>query len=64
MVAMPHRPNIVSLIDPDKATLIDVRSKKLSKTIPKWGGICTRDGKYGLYAPTRCVICILTFILR
>lgn len=23
------------------------------RCVPKWNGSCTRDGKFGLYAPTR-----------
>lgn len=53
IVAMPHRSNLVAVINPDKGMLFDIRTKKLLKSIPKWGGFCTKDGKYGLYAPTR-----------
>jgi len=52
-VAMPHRANLVAVINPDKGMLFDIRTKKYLKSVPKWGGICTKDGKYGLYAPTR-----------
>lgn len=55
LVAMPNRPNFVAMIDPDKAVLVDIRGRKISKTLPKWGGMCTKDGKYGLYAPTRYI---------
>ncbi|XP_050546334.1 NACHT and WD repeat domain-containing protein 2 isoform X3 [Daktulosphaira vitifoliae] len=53
IVAMPHKANLVAVINPDKGMLFDIRTKKFVKSIPKWGGFCTRDGKYGLYAPTR-----------
>jgi len=53
IVAMPHRANLVAVINPDKGMLFDIRTKKFLKSIPKWGGFCTKDGKYGLYAPTR-----------
>lgn len=53
LVAMPNRPHHVAMIDPDKAVVVDIRGKKIFKTIPKWGGMCTKDGKYGLCAPTR-----------
>lgn len=53
IVAMPHRSNLVAVINPDKGMLFDIRTKKFLKSVPKWGGICTKDGKYGLYAPTR-----------
>lgn len=32
---------------------MDIKSKRHLRSIPKWGGSCTRDGKYGLYAPSR-----------
>lgn len=50
---MPHRANLIAVINPDKGMLFDIRTKKYLKSVPKWGGICTKDGKYGLYAPTR-----------
>ncbi|XP_026816728.1 NACHT and WD repeat domain-containing protein 2 isoform X2 [Rhopalosiphum maidis] len=53
IVAMPHRANLVAVINPDKGMLFDIRTKKFLKSVPKWGGFCTKDGKYGLYAPTR-----------
>lgn len=53
IVAMPHRANLIAVINPDKGMLFDIRTKKLFKSVPKWGGFCTKDGKYGLYAPTR-----------
>jgi len=53
IVAMPHRANLLAVINPDKGMLFDIRTKKFLKSVPKWGGFCTKDGKYGLYAPTR-----------
>ncbi|KAJ8886767.1 hypothetical protein PR048_012979 [Dryococelus australis] len=53
LVPMPHKPNLLALIDSDKGSVLDIRSKRIVRTIPKWGGRCTRDGKYGLYAPSR-----------
>lgn len=50
---MPHKANLVAVISPDKGMLFDIRTKKFLKSVPKWGGFCTKDGKYGLYAPTR-----------
>lgn len=45
--------NQVALIDVDKATIVDIKNKRVVRDVPKWGGSCTKDGKYGLYAPTR-----------
>lgn len=53
LVAMPNRASQIAMIDPEKAMLVDIRLKKITKTIPKWGGMCTKDGRYGLYAPSR-----------
>lgn len=56
LVAMPNRASQVAMIDPEKAMIVDIRLKKITKTIPKWGGMCTKDGRYGLYAPTRYML--------
>ncbi|KAK5645668.1 hypothetical protein RI129_004132 [Pyrocoelia pectoralis] len=53
LVAMPHKPHLIAVISTDKGAIIDIRSKKHLRSIPKWGGSCTKDGKFGLYAPTR-----------
>lgn len=53
MVAMPNKPNLVALVDAEKATILDIKGKRAGRTIPRWGGCCTRDGKFGLYAPSR-----------
>lgn len=55
IVAMPNKSNLVAVIDPDKGSVFDIKTKRLARTIPKWGGMCTRDGKTGLYAPSRFV---------
>ncbi|XP_063218680.1 NACHT and WD repeat domain-containing protein 2 [Bacillus rossius redtenbacheri] len=53
LISMPHKPNLLALIDSDKGSILDVRSKRIVRMIPKWCGRCTKDGKYGLYAPSR-----------
>lgn len=50
---MPHKSHLVAVITTDKGAIIDIRSKKCLRTIPKWSGSITSDGKYGLYAPSR-----------
>ncbi|KAF2357627.1 WD40-repeat-containing domain [Trinorchestia longiramus] len=50
---MPNRPSQVVLIDPDKGNIVDVRSKKFIRSINKWGGKVTSDGRFGLFAPAR-----------
>ena len=29
------------------------QNKKFVRSIPQWGGSCSKDGRYGLYAPSR-----------
>lgn len=52
---MPHKPHLVAVTALDKGAIIDIKNKKHVRTIPKWAGMCTKDGKYGLYAPQRQV---------
>ncbi|KAH1018594.1 hypothetical protein HUJ05_006333 [Dendroctonus ponderosae] len=53
LVAMPHKGHLVAVMATDKGAIIDIRNKKHLRSIPKWGGSVTKDGKYGLYAPQR-----------
>ncbi|XP_014255655.1 NACHT and WD repeat domain-containing protein 2 isoform X2 [Cimex lectularius] len=53
LVAMPQKSTNIALVGGEKVTLFDIKNKKIIRTIPKWGGICTKDGKFGLYAPSR-----------
>lgn len=53
LIAMPHKAHLVAVTATDKGAIIDIKGKKLVRIVPKWGGICTKDGKYGLYAPQR-----------
>jgi hypothetical protein len=32
---------------------MDVKNKKYVRAIPQWGGSCSSDGRYGLYAPSK-----------
>ena len=32
---------------------MDIKNKKYVRAIPQWGGSCSSDGRYGLYAPSR-----------
>ena len=66
MVALPDKPSVVALIDVDKVleyfpilgnnslfqgNLMDILQQKFLKSIPFWDGTCSKDGRYGLYAP-------------
>ncbi|XP_034486259.1 NACHT and WD repeat domain-containing protein 2 [Drosophila innubila] len=53
LVPMPHKANQVAVISSEKGSIMDIKSKKHVRSIAKWGGSLTRDGKCGLYAPTR-----------
>ncbi|XP_046986255.1 NACHT and WD repeat domain-containing protein 2 [Schistocerca americana] len=53
LIAMPHKAQLVALIDAEKGSIIDIRQKRVVRSVPKWGGSCTKDGKFGLYAPSR-----------
>ena len=50
---LPDKPWQVALIDQDKGNIMDVKNKKYVRAIPQWGGSCSSDGRYGLYAPSR-----------
>ena len=32
---------------------MDIKNKRYVRAIPAWGGVCSSDGRYGLYAPSR-----------
>ncbi|GFG36815.1 hypothetical protein Cfor_08648 [Coptotermes formosanus] len=53
LIAMPHKGHLVAAIDPDKGIILDIRKKHIVRTVPKWNSGCTKDGRYGLYAPSR-----------
>ncbi|KAK1124229.1 hypothetical protein K0M31_006604 [Melipona bicolor] len=50
---MPNKPHWVGIIGSDKGTILDINKKKFIRTIPKWSGNISKDGKYTLYAPSR-----------
>lgn len=50
---MPHKGHFIAVISSDKGAILDIKNKKHLRTVPKWGGSVTNDGKYGLYAPSR-----------
>lgn len=53
LVAMPHDPNQVAIIDSEKGNILDLKKKSVIRSVPKWNGMCTQNGKIGLYAPNR-----------
>lgn len=52
-IPMPHKPNQIAVITSEKGSIIDIKTKRHIRSIPKWNGSCTHDGKFGLYAPSR-----------
>lgn len=52
-IPLPNKPSQVAVISSEKGSILDIKSKRNLRSIPKWGGSCTKDGKYGLYAPSR-----------
>ncbi|CAK1595571.1 unnamed protein product [Parnassius mnemosyne] len=53
IVALPHKPHWVAVVGNDKAGILDIKTKRHVRFVPRWNGACTRDGKIGLCAPSR-----------
>lgn len=53
IIPLPHKPTQIGVIGSEKGSIIDIKSKRHIRSIPKWNGSCTKDGKFGLYAPSR-----------
>lgn len=53
VIPLPHKPTQIGVIGSEKGSIVDIKSKRHIRSIPKWNGSCTKDGKYGLYAPSR-----------
>lgn len=53
IIPLPNKPTQIGVIGSEKGSIIDIKTKRSVRSIPKWNGSCTRDGKFGLYAPTR-----------
>ncbi|XP_014210635.1 NACHT and WD repeat domain-containing protein 2 [Copidosoma floridanum] len=53
IVPMPNKAQWVGIIGTDKGTILDIHKKKIIRSIPKWSGNISKDGKYTLYAPSR-----------
>lgn len=53
VVPLPHKPNQIGVIGGEKGSIIDIKTKRHIRSVPKWNGSCTKEGKYGLYAPSR-----------
>ncbi|XP_013168603.1 PREDICTED: NACHT and WD repeat domain-containing protein 2 [Papilio xuthus] len=53
IVALPHKPHWVAVVGNDKAGILDIKTKRHVRFVPRWNGACTKDGKIGLCAPSR-----------
>ncbi|XP_015602008.1 NACHT and WD repeat domain-containing protein 2 isoform X2 [Cephus cinctus] len=53
IVPMPNRAQWIGIIGSDKGSIMDINKKKIVRSIPKWSGNMSKDGKYTLYAPSR-----------
>lgn len=51
LVAMQKDAHLIALIDEEKGNIIDLKKKSFVRSVKKWNGICTQNGRYGLYAP-------------
>ncbi|KAL3831256.1 hypothetical protein ACJMK2_023030 [Sinanodonta woodiana] len=53
VLAMPHDPHQVAIVDEEKGNILDLKKKTLVRSVMRWNGMATKTGKQGLYAPTR-----------
>lgn len=60
LVSMPTEPQQVGIIDAKKGVIFDVKKKSVVRVVYKWNGEVNPSGKYGLYAPTRGGMELLT----
>lgn len=60
VIAMPTEPSQIGVVDPGKGIIYDIKKKSVVKQVNKWNGIVNPSGRYGLYAPTRGGLEILT----
>lgn len=60
---MPNKPQWIGIIGSDKGTILDINKKKIVRTIPKWSGNISKDGKYTLYAPSRYTLWINIYFM-
>ena len=52
IVPLPDKPSVVAMIDVDKGNQIDIIQQKHIRSINGWDGTTTKDGRYGLFAPS------------
>ncbi|XP_014665918.1 PREDICTED: uncharacterized protein LOC106807919 [Priapulus caudatus] len=52
VTTLPHRSCQVALVFPDECCVWDVAHRRALQSIPRWDGVCTSDGRWGLHAPS------------
>lgn len=53
VIQLPHKPTQIGVVGNEKGTIIDIKTKRHIRSILKWNGSFTHDGKFGLFAPNR-----------
>ncbi|KAI3386911.1 hypothetical protein SNEBB_004259 [Seison nebaliae] len=53
IVALPHTSAFLGLIELEKGNIVNFKDKRFIRTVQKWNGAITTNGKYGLFAPAR-----------
>ncbi|KAK0175700.1 hypothetical protein PV327_009429 [Microctonus hyperodae] len=53
VVPMPNKSHWIGIIASDKASIMDINKKKIIRSILRWSGSISKDGKYTVYAPSR-----------
>lgn len=53
IVAMPRHANRVALMGEDRGHVYDWKKRSFVKSLSRWNGTFTRDGRCGLYSPSR-----------
>ncbi|KAG1670315.1 NACHT and WD repeat domain-containing protein 2 [Nymphon striatum] len=53
LVNFTGNPSLVAMIDGDRAMVVNIKTKKTVQTYARWNYCLTKDGGFGLYAPSR-----------
>ena len=53
IISVTERPYVVAVQENEKTNLYDVKNKRWIKTLQSWTGVTTKDGRWGLSAPSR-----------
>ncbi|XP_065565326.1 NACHT and WD repeat domain-containing protein 2-like isoform X3 [Artemia franciscana] len=53
LLSIPNKPSHVAVLELERGTIYDVKSKRHVKTIHRWSGKISKCGHFGLQAPSR-----------